>query len=63
MANWSRLKSNKLKVVKDGERQLEAKEEQICERIYQNVTLHNELDTLKQERMREVWLLKNEIKT
>lgn len=62
MANRSRQKSDKLRAVEDGARQLEAKKHQIHEKIYQNVDLCNELNTLKQEHTREVWLLKNKIK-
>jgi hypothetical protein len=40
---------------------MQAKDRQIDEKIHKIVDLMNELNTLKQERTQEVWLLKQEI--
>jgi hypothetical protein len=61
LANRSRLELDKLKAIEDGAHQLQAKDRQIGAQIQKNVELRNELNTLKQERTREVWLLKKEI--
>jgi hypothetical protein len=53
MANQSRLKSDKLRAVEDGLRQLQAKDRQIKEQIQ---------DEIKLDRACEVRLLKQEIK-
>jgi hypothetical protein len=50
LANRSRKKSDKLRAVEDGFRQLEEKDRQIDEKIYKNVDLRNQLDTIKWER-------------
>jgi hypothetical protein len=61
LANRSKKKSNKLRAVEDGLNQLQEKDHQIGKKIYKNFELRNQLDTIKQERTREVWLLKKEI--
>ncbi|XP_039787116.1 uncharacterized protein LOC120653432 [Panicum virgatum] len=61
MANRSREKSDVLKTVEEGSHQLLAKDEKIRKKIFEHVELHNELDKLKAERTREVWLLNQEI--
>jgi hypothetical protein len=61
LANRSKIKSDKLRAIEDGARQLQEKDRRIGEEIMKNVELWNELNTLKQERTREVWLLKKDI--
>jgi hypothetical protein len=61
MANRSREKSDKVRTVECGLHQLQAKDRQIEEQIMKNVDLRNQLDAIKLERTREVWLLKKEI--
>jgi hypothetical protein len=61
LTSRSRIKSDKLRVVEDGARQLQAKALQIKEKIYKIIDIRNELNTLKQERTRDVWLLKKDI--
>jgi hypothetical protein len=61
MANQSREKSDKVRTVECGLHQLQAKDCQIEEQIMKNVDLRNQLDAIKLERTREVWLLKKEI--
>jgi len=61
MANRSRKKFDMLKVVTEDSRVLLAKEEQIQEKVWLNIDLRNELDQIKAERTREVYLLKKEI--
>jgi hypothetical protein len=47
--------------VEDGAHQLQEKDRRIGEEIMKNVELQYELNTLKQERTREVWLSKKDI--
>jgi hypothetical protein len=54
LANRSSKKSDKLQAVEEGFHQLQDKNRQIGEQIYRNVELRNQLDTIKQERTREV---------
>jgi hypothetical protein len=61
MVNQSWLNSDKLRAVEDGLHQLQAKDRKIDAQIHKNVELRNQLDTLKLECTREVWLLKKEI--
>lgn len=61
MANRSRKKFDMLKVVTEDSRVLLAKEEQIQEKVWLNIDLRNELDQIKAERTRQVYLLKKEI--
>jgi hypothetical protein len=61
MANQSRLKFDKLRVVEDALRQLQAKDRQIEEYILKKVELQHQLDAIKLECTRETWLLKKEI--
>jgi hypothetical protein len=62
MARRSQEKSEKLKAVESGLRELEAKDRCIEEELRKNIDLRKELDKLKQERTRETWLLKNDIR-
>jgi hypothetical protein len=62
MANQSRMKSDKLRALEDGLRQLQAKDRQIEEQIHKRVEVQHQLDEIKLEHTREVWLLKQEIK-
>jgi hypothetical protein len=61
VAKRSQEKSKKLKAVESGLQQLQAKDRRIQEELQKNIYLHKELDKLKQERTREIWLLKNDI--
>jgi hypothetical protein len=61
MANQFRLKSDKLEAVEDGLRQLQAKDRQIKKQIHKRIEVQRQLDAIKLERTREVWLLKKEI--
>jgi hypothetical protein len=54
MANQSRLKSDKLRAMKDGLHQLQAKDRQIEEQIRKRVEVQRQLDEIKLERTREV---------
>jgi small-conductance mechanosensitive channel len=45
-----------------GHRELAAKEKSISEELTKNIYLQRELDKLKQERTRETWLLKNDLR-
>jgi hypothetical protein len=54
-------KSKKLKAVMSGHQELVAKEKCISEELTKNIYLQRELDKLKLERMREMWLLKNDL--
>jgi hypothetical protein len=55
-------KSKKLKAVVSGHKELAAKEKRISEELTKNIYLQRELDMLKQERTRETWLLKNDLR-
>jgi hypothetical protein len=57
----SEKKSDKLKAVVSGHQELAAKDKRISEEIMKNCYLQRELDTLKHERTRETWLLKNDL--
>jgi hypothetical protein len=58
----SEKKSEKLKAVVSGHRELTAKDKRISEEITKNCYLQRELDMLKHERTRETWLLKNDLR-
>jgi predicted RNase H-like nuclease (RuvC/YqgF family) len=62
VARHSQEKSEKLKAVESGLRELQAKDRRIEEEIRKNIYLRKELEKLKQERTRETWLLKNDIR-
>jgi hypothetical protein len=57
----SQKKSKKLKAVVNGHQELAAKEKRISEELTKNIYLQRELDKLKQERTREMWLLKDDL--
>jgi small-conductance mechanosensitive channel len=58
----SQKKTEKLKAVVSSNRELAAKEKRISEELTKNIYLQRELDKLKQERTRETWLLKNDLR-
>jgi hypothetical protein len=58
----SQKKAEKLKVVVSGHQELAAKEKCIFEELTKNCYLQRELDKVKQERTRETWLLKNDLR-
>jgi hypothetical protein len=62
VARRSQEKFEKLKAVESGLRELQAKDRRIKDEIRKNINLRKELDKLKQERTRETWLLKNDIR-
>jgi hypothetical protein len=62
VAKRSQEKSKKLKAVESGLRELQAKDQHISEEHRKNIYLQRELDKLKQERTRETWLLKNDLR-
>jgi hypothetical protein len=65
MQNWikhSQKKTEKLKAVVSGHQELAAKDKRISEELTKNIYLRRELDKLKQERTRETWLLKNNLR-
>jgi predicted RNase H-like nuclease (RuvC/YqgF family) len=62
VANRSQEISEKLKAVESGLQELQAKDQRIKEELRENIYLHMELDKLKQEQIRETWLLKNDIR-
>jgi hypothetical protein len=62
VAKLSQEKSEKLKAVVSGLRELQAKDQRISEEQRRNIYLQRELDKLKQERTRETWLLKNDLR-
>jgi hypothetical protein len=62
VAKLSQEKSEKLKVVVSGLQELRAKDQRISEERRKNMYLQRELDKLKQERTRETWLLKNDLR-
>jgi hypothetical protein len=61
VAKLSQRKSEKLKVVVSGLQELQAKDQRISEEQQKNIYLQRELNKLKLERMRETWLLKNDL--
>jgi predicted nucleic acid-binding Zn-ribbon protein len=58
----SQKKSEKLRAVVSDARELAALNKRISEEKTKNCYLQRELDMLKQERTRETWLLKNDLK-
>jgi hypothetical protein len=58
----SQKKIEKLKAVVSGHQELAAKDKRISEELTKNIYLRRELDKLKQERTRETWLLKNDLR-
>jgi hypothetical protein len=58
----SQKKTKKLKAVVSGHQELAAKDKCISEELTKNIYLRRELDKLKQERTRETWLLKNNLR-
>jgi septal ring factor EnvC (AmiA/AmiB activator) len=62
VAKRSQEKFEKLKAVKSGLRELQAKDQHISEEHRKNMYLQRQLDKLKQERTRETWLLKNDLR-
>jgi predicted nucleic acid-binding Zn-ribbon protein len=58
----SQKKSEKLRAVVSDARELAALDKRVSEEIIKNCYLQRELDMLKQERTREAWLLKNDMK-
>jgi hypothetical protein len=58
----SQKRSEKLRAVVSDARELAALDKRISEEITKNCYLQRELDILKQERTRETWLLKNDLK-
>jgi hypothetical protein len=57
----SQKKTEKLKAVVSGHQELAAKEKRLPEERTKNCYLQRERDKLKQERTREIWLLKNDL--
>jgi hypothetical protein len=62
MAKLSQQKSEKLKAVVSSLQELRAKDQRISEEDRKNMYLQRKLDKLKQERTRETWLLKNDLR-
>jgi hypothetical protein len=62
VAKLSQQKSEKLKAVVTGLQELRAKDQRISEEKNKNIYLQRELDKLKLERTREMWLLKNNLR-
>jgi hypothetical protein len=58
----SQKRSEKLKTVVSGHQEFAAREKRIFEEQTKNCYLQRELDMLKQERTRETWLLKNDLR-
>jgi hypothetical protein len=58
----SQKKSEKLKAVVSGHQELAAMEKRISDEKTKNCYLQRELDMLKQEQTREIWLLKNDLR-
>jgi hypothetical protein len=58
----SQKKSEKLRAVMSDTREVAALDKRVSEEIIKNCYLQRELDTLKHERTRETWLLKNDLK-
>jgi hypothetical protein len=61
VAKRSQEKSEKLKAVEIGLRELQVKDQRISEELRKNIYLQRKLDKLKQERTRETWLLNNDL--
>jgi hypothetical protein len=62
MITHSQKKSEKLKAVVSGHQELAAKDKRVSKELMKNIYLRRELDKLKEERTRETWLLKNELR-
>jgi hypothetical protein len=62
MITYSQKNSEKLKTFMSGHQELAAREKRISEEQTKNCYLQRELDMLKQERTRETWLLKNDLR-
>jgi hypothetical protein len=58
----SQKKTEKLKAVVSGHQELAAKDKCVSKELTKNIYLRRELDKLKQERTREMWLLKNDLR-
>jgi hypothetical protein len=58
----SQKKSEKLKAVMSGHQELAAKDKHVSEELMKNIYLRRELNKLKEERTRETWLLKNDLR-
>jgi hypothetical protein len=58
----SKKKTEKLKAVVSGHQELATQEKRLSEERTKNCYLQRELDKLKQERTRETWLLKNDLR-
>jgi hypothetical protein len=58
----SQKKLEKLKAVVSGHQELAALDKRISDEKMKNCYLQRELDMLKQERTRETWLLKNDLR-
>jgi hypothetical protein len=58
----SKKKTEKLKAVVSGHQELATQEKRLSEERTKNCYLQKELDKLKQERTRETWLLKNDLR-
>jgi hypothetical protein len=61
-AKLSQQKSEKLKAVVSGLQELREKDQRISEKKNKNIYLQRELDKVKLERTREMWLLKNDLR-
>jgi DNA polymerase III delta prime subunit len=61
VAKLSQRKSEKLKIVVSGLQELNAKDKRISEELMKNIYLQRELDNLKLKRVRETWLLRNDL--
>jgi hypothetical protein len=55
-------KSKKLKAVVSRHEKLATKDKRISEELTKNIYLRRETDKLKQERTRETWFLKNDLR-
>jgi uncharacterized protein with von Willebrand factor type A (vWA) domain len=62
VAKLLQQKSEKLKAVVSGLEELNAKDKRISEELMKNIYLQREFNKLKQERMRETWHLKNDLR-
>jgi hypothetical protein len=62
MITHSQKKSEKLKAVVSGHRELAAKDKRVSEELTKICYLQRELNMLKQEWTRETWLLKNDLR-
>jgi hypothetical protein len=62
VAKLPQRKSEKLKSMVSGLQELRAKDQRISEEQQKNIYLQRELDKLKLEQTREMWLLKNDLR-